>query len=37
MLTGTLARFFYEMVSDAVGAKVLGESSEGTLSTVSPI
>ena len=28
---------FYEMVSDAVGAKVLGERSERTLSPVSPI
>ena len=34
---GILERFFDEMVSDAVGAKILGKRSEGTLSTVSPI
>ena len=35
--TGILGRFFNEMVSDAVGAKVLGKRSERTLSPVSPI
>ena len=29
--------FFHEMVSDAVGAKVLGKRSKGTLSAVSKI
>ena len=32
-----LQGFFHEMVSDAVGTKVLGKSGEGTLSTVSPL
>ena len=29
--------FFHEMVSDALGAEVLGKRSKGTLSPVSPI
>ena len=36
-ITFRLTRIFHEMVSDAVGTKVLGKRSEGTLSTVSPI